>query len=193
MPETGRRLRSRSLVVLPGAFGFGILVAQVQWEEMTMQMVRAAALACGISLISLTGTASAGQFDGVQLKMLGIGDTSVTRIAKIVGEFEQKTGAKVTIDMLPYPGLIDKIVIETSSDKPTYQLLWVDSPWIGQLGEAGSLVDLTPLAKRDAEEIGLKDIIPVQLQENSWQGRLLAFPASGMTWLVNYRADLFEH
>ncbi len=132
-------------------------------------------------------------FEGVQLKMLGIGDTSVTRLAKISGEFEALTGAKVQIDMLPYPGLIDKIIIESSSDNPAYQLLWVDSPWVGMLGEAGALQDLTDYAKRDAAEIGLNDIIPVQLQENSWQGRLLAFPASGMIWHVNYRQDLFDN
>ncbi|MBN9552668.1 MAG: extracellular solute-binding protein [Alphaproteobacteria bacterium] len=132
-------------------------------------------------------------FAGVELKMLGIGDTSVTRVAPIVGEFEQATGIKVHIDQLPYPGLIDKIIVEASSDSPTYQLLWVDSPWVGMLGEAGALEDLTSRAKRDAAEIGLDDIIPIQLQENTWQGKLLAFPASGMVWSTNYRKDLFEN
>ncbi|MDQ0390980.1 ABC transporter substrate-binding protein [Labrys monachus] len=153
-------------------------------------------LAAAGGLLAVMGSTALAQqkpFEGVQLKMLGIGDTSVTRLAKITKEFEDLTGAKVQIDQLPYPGLIDKIIIEASSDKPTYQLLWVDSPWIGMLGEAGALQDLTDYAKRDAAEIGLDDIVPVQLQENSWQGRLLAFPASGMIWHVNYRQDLFDN
>lgn len=152
-------------------------------------------LACASALAVLTaGSAMAEKpFEGVELKMLGIGDTSVTRLAPIVGEFEELTGAKVQIDMFPYPGLIDKIIIEASSDTPSYQLLWVDSPWVGMLGEAGALEDLTDLVKRDAAEIKLDDIIPIQMQENTWQGRLLAFPASGMTWLNQYRADLFEN
>ncbi|MBO9475290.1 extracellular solute-binding protein [Shimia sp. R10_1] len=132
-------------------------------------------------------------FDGVELKMLAIGDTSVTRLAPIVDEFEELTGAKVQIDMFPYPGLIDKIVIEASANDPSYQLMWVDSPWVGVLGESGALEDLTDLVKRDAEEIHLDDIIPIQLQENTWQGRLLAFPASGMIWHQNYRKDLYEN
>ncbi len=147
------------------------------------------ALAAGIA-----GAASAEkEFEGVELKMLAIGDTSVTRLAPIVGEFEEMTGAKVQIDMFPYPGLIDKIVIEASANNPSYQLMWVDSPWVGVLGESGALEDLTDWVKRDAEEIHLDDIIPIQLQENTWQGRLLAFPASGMIWHVNYRKDLFEN
>jgi multiple sugar transport system substrate-binding protein len=151
-------------------------------------------LAAGAAmLISGAAWAQDKPFAGVELKMLGIGDTSVTRVAPLVGEFEAETGIKVHIDQLPYPGLIDKIIVEASSDSPTYQLLWVDSPWVGLLGEAGALEDLTARAKRDADEIGLKDIIPVQLQENSWQGKLLAFPASGMTWLQQYRADLMEN
>lgn len=151
-------------------------------------------LVCASVLALSAGAALAEKpFEGVELKMLGIGDTSVTRLAPLVGEFEELTGAKVQIDMLPYPGLIDKIIIEASSDSPSYQLLWVDSPWVGMLGEAGALQDLTELAKRDAAEIKLDDIIPIQLQENTWQGKLLAFPASGMTWLVQYRADLFEN
>ncbi|MGB5560283.1 MAG: sugar ABC transporter substrate-binding protein [Paracoccaceae bacterium] len=148
----------------------------------------------GTLAISLTGAAWAEkEFEGVELKMLAIGDTSVTRLAPIVDEFTELTGAKVQIDMFPYPGLIDKIVIEASANNPSYQLMWVDSPWVGVLGESGALEDLTDLVKRDAEEIHLDDIIPIQLQENTWQGRLLAFPASGMIWHINYRKDLFEH
>lgn len=148
----------------------------------------------GTLAIGLAGAAWAEkEFEGVELKMLAIGDTSVTRLAPIVDEFTELTGATVQIDMFPYPGLIDKIVIEASANNPSYQLMWVDSPWVGVLGESGALEDLTDLVKRDAEEIHLDDIIPIQLQENTWQGRLLAFPASGMIWHINYRKDLFEH
>ena len=145
-------------------------------------------LAMGIGNVSV-----ANNFDGIELKMLAIGDTSVTRLAPIVGEFEALTGAKVQIDMFPYPGLIDKIVIEASANNPSYQLMWVDSPWVGVLGESGALEDLTDLVMRDAVEINLDDVLPIQLQENTWQGRLLAFPASGMIWHQNYRKDLFEN
>ncbi|MCV2870332.1 extracellular solute-binding protein [Defluviimonas sp. WL0002] len=158
-----------------------------------MSFMRTVALTAALAAGAAGAANAEKQFEGVELKMLGIGDTSVTRLAPIVGEFEELTGAKVQIDMFPYPGLIDKIIIEASSDKPSYQLLWVDSPWVGMLGEAGALEDLTDLAKRDAEEIGLKDIVPIQLQENTWQGRLLAFPASGMIWSTNYRKDLYEN
>lgn len=158
-----------------------------------MKPVKMAVMAA-VAAVSLTATAQAQKdFDGVELKMLAIGDTSVTRLAPIVGEFEELTGATVQIDMFPYPGLIDKIVIEASANSPSYQLMWVDSPWVGVLGESGALEDLTDLVKRDADEINLDDIVPIQLQENTWQGRLLAFPASGMIWHVNYRKDLFDH
>lgn len=137
-------------------------------EEERMRTIRTLAYATALC-IGAAGSAMAEKpFEGVELKMLGIGDTSVTRLAPIVGEFEALTGAKVQIGMLPYPGLVDKIIIESSSDSPSYQLLWVDSPWVGMLGEAGALVDLTDFAKRDAAEIKLDDIIPIQLQENTW-------------------------
>jgi multiple sugar transport system substrate-binding protein len=159
-----------------------------------MKHFRLAAFAAGLVVMATgAGFAQDKPFAGVQLKMLGIGDTSVTRVAPIVGEFEELTGAKVQIDQFPYPGLIDKIIVEASSDSPSYQLLWVDSPWVGMLGEAGALEDLTERVMRDAEEVGLSDIIPIQIQENTWQGKLLAFPASGMIWSTNYRKDLMEH
>jgi multiple sugar transport system substrate-binding protein len=151
-----------------------------------------AGFAATISVAGMTAV-HAKDYEGVELKMLAIGDTSVTRLAPIVGEFEELTGAKVQIDMFPYPGLIDKIVIEASANRPSYQLMWVDSPWVGVLGESGALEDLTDWVKRDADEIHLDDIVPIQLQENTWQGRLLAFPASGMIWHQNYRKDLYEH
>ena len=158
-----------------------------------MKHLKSVALAGAVAVAAGSPAWAEKEFEGVELKMLGIGDTSVTRLAPIVGEFEELTGAKVQIDMFPYPGLIDKIVIEASANNPSYQLMWVDSPWVGVLGEAGALADLTDLARRDAEEIHLDDIIPIQIQENTWQGRLLAFPASGMIWHINYRKDLFEH
>ena len=162
-------------------------------EKKQMKLLKKAALA-GTMVLMATGSAWAeNKFDGVELKMLAIGDTSVTRLAPIVGEFEKLTGAKVQIDMFPYPGLIDKIVIEASANNPSYQLMWIDSPWVGVLGESGALEDLTDLVQRDAAEIHLDDIIPIQLQENSWQGRLLAFPASGMIWHQNYRKDLYDN
>ena len=158
-----------------------------------MKILKVGLLSCSI-LIGIASQAFAEKkFEGVHLKMLGIGDTSVTRLVKILDQFKEETGAEVTIDMYPYPGLIDKIVVETSSPTPSYQLLWMDSPWVGQLGEAGALLDLTPLAKRDAKEMGLADIMPIQLQENTWQGKLYAIPASGMVWGMQYRKDLFEN
>ena len=99
--------------------------------------------------VAACGSAWAAEFDGIELKMLAIGDTSVTRLAPIVGEFEEMTGAKVQIDMFPYPGLIDKIVIEASANSPSYQLMWVDSPWVGVLWESGALHDLTEWVMRD--------------------------------------------
>ncbi len=158
-----------------------------------MKYANIALAAAALSVAASGAALGQKQFEGIELKMLGIGDTSVTRLAPLVDEFEELTGAKVQIDQFPYPGLIDKIVIEASADTPSYQLMWVDSPWVGVLGESGALEDLTDLAIRDAEEINLDDIIPIQLQENTWQGRLLAFPASGMIWHQNYRKDLFEH
>ena len=98
-----------------------------------MKHVKSALLAGSVA-VAACGSAWAGEFDGIELKMLGIGDTSVTRLAPIVDEFEELTGAKVQIDMFPYPGLIDKIVIEASANRPSYQLMWVDSPWVGVLG-----------------------------------------------------------
>ena len=158
-----------------------------------MKMIKSLALAAGLIAATSGQSQAAQRFDGIELKMLGIGDTSVTRLAPIVSEFEKLTGAKVQIDQLPYPGLIDKIIVEASAGSPSYHLMWVDSPWVGVLGESGALEDLTSLVKRDAKEINLDDIIPIQIQENTWQGKLLAFPASGMIWHQNYRKDLYEH
>ncbi|MYK31621.1 MAG: extracellular solute-binding protein [Boseongicola sp. SB0670_bin_30] len=157
-----------------------------------MKHVKSALLAGSVA-VAAGGSAWDGDFDVIELMMLGFGDTWVRRLAPIVDEFEELTGAKVQIDMFPYPGLIDKIVIEASANRPSYQLMWVDSPWVGVLGESGALQDLTDWVIRDAEELHLDDIIPIQLQENTWQGRLIAFPAAGMIWHVNYRKDLFEH
>lgn len=158
-----------------------------------MKNLRYTALAGSVVLAACSAAWAEGEFAGVELHMLAIGDTSITRLAPIVNEFEALTGATVQIDQFPYPGLIDKIIIEASSNSPSYQLMWIDSPWVGMLGEAGALEDLTELVRRDAEEIHLDDIIPIQIQENTWQGKLLAFPASGMIWHVNYRKDLFEN
>ena len=80
-----------------------------------MRQFRMSAFAAGLAVtLSSVSFAQDKPFTGVELKMLGIGDTSVTRVAPIVGEFEEMTGAKVQIDQFPYPGLIDKIIVEAN-------------------------------------------------------------------------------
>ena len=139
------------------------------------------------------GVAAQSKYAGTKLKMLAVGDTAVTRIQTVLDQFIKDTGIQIEIDTFPYPGFIDKIVVETSSKSPTYQLFWVDSPWFGQLGEAGALYDLTELAKRDYDDFKVGEFVPGQLQEGSWQGKLYGIPSSGMIWMNHYRKDLFEN
>ena len=79
-----------------------------------MKMLKAGLLGCSILIGVATQAFAEKKFEGVHLKMLACADTSVTRLVKILDEFKNATGANVTVDLYPYPGLIDKIVVETS-------------------------------------------------------------------------------
>jgi multiple sugar transport system substrate-binding protein len=58
-----------------------------------MMHLKTMAWAAGVAILATANAwAQDKPFAGVELKMLGIGDTSVTRVAPLVGEFEALTG-----------------------------------------------------------------------------------------------------
>jgi multiple sugar transport system substrate-binding protein len=112
---------------------------------------------------------------------------------KVLGKsFEEKTGAKVVVDVIGYVELYQKITQDYASGTKLYDLATVDIMWSGEFENKGFTMDLTELMKADADEIDLDDIIPAMWSMGSWNGKQIAFPMAGYANSLIYRKDLLS-
>ncbi len=138
------------------------------------------------------GSGSDKPFEGVSLTMAVCAEQYADYLKVMAKEFSQKTGADMTIDIVGYVELYQKITQDYASGTKLYDLATVDIMWTGEFEKKGFTVDLTDWMKADASEIDLDDIIPVMWAMGSWNGRQIAFPMAGYANSLIYRKDLLE-
>jgi multiple sugar transport system substrate-binding protein len=69
-------------------------------------------------------------------------------------------------------------------------VVWTDSSVTQALGKAGILEPLNPYFKKD--HINLKKFFTTSLNDASWNGQIVGWPAVPMVYLIFYNKDLFD-
>lgn len=105
------------------------------------------------------------------------------------------TNIKVEYTPLAYAALFDKIVLTLKESSSAYDVLYLDDPWIPQLGELGWLTDIEALARESGVSIDLSDY-PEPVREVARHpyktGKLVGMPQMGNAQMFGYRRDVFE-
>lgn len=136
---------------------------------------------------------ASGETETKTIKFLTVGDPYVGAIKTLLPEFEEKYNIEVVVDSVPYLDMHGKAILELTSDTGAYDLISVDSPWIGEFTVGGHLLDLTDLVERDAEELQVDDFLP-----GAWEGlavyddQIIGLPLAPYYMYLHYRTDLFE-
>lgn len=126
------------------------------------------------------------------IKFLTVGDPYVGAIKAVLPEFEEKYNIKVVLDSVPYLDLHGKAILELTSDTGAYDLISVDSPWIGEFAEGDHLLDLNDLVERDKEELQVDDFLPGAWEGlATWNERIIGLPLAPYYMYIHYRTDLF--
>ena len=133
-----------------------------------------------------------GQTETKTIKFLTVGDPYVGAIKTLLPEFEEKYNIKVVLDSVPYLDLHGKAILELTSDTGAYDLISVDSPWIGEFAEGDHLLDLNELVERDKEELQVDDFLPGAWEGlATWDDRIIGLPLAPYYMYIHYRTDLF--
>lgn len=117
---------------------------------------------------------------------------------KLLPEFEQTTGIKVDLDVLPYADLLAKLRTEFLAGSSVYDAVMADCIWIPNFATAGYLEPISPFLADKAllpTDFNLPDVIPQvadYLGKFPANGEVYGFPFMTNTHVLAYRGDLFE-
>lgn len=107
------------------------------------------------------------------------------------GEFEQAHGAKVNIEAVNYSLMHEKLVPSLTASSSSYDVLIVDSYWVGEFKTAGWIKPLDELIARDKVDMGV--YFPSLMALNGKvQGKTYMLPFWHYAMGILYRKDIIE-
>ena len=127
------------------------------------------------------------------IRFMTVGDPYVGAIKALLPEFEAQTGIKVIVDSVPYLDMHAKALLELTSGTGSYDVISVDTCWIGEFAESGGLLELSELVNRDAQELDVDNFLP-----GAWEGlakyndQIIGLPLAPYYMYMHYRTDVFE-
>lgn len=133
-----------------------------------------------------------GSYDGQTLRIIMIQDPWVDAFDVVNERFEELTGARVVIDAFGYDETYNKEVLAGSSGSDEYDVVVLDSPWIGQFAESDFVEDLTPYIDEDADIVQFDDFVASFQEVARWDDEIVGIPFGAYFVMNHYRADLFE-
>lgn len=114
----------------------------------------------------------------------------------LVPEFNKAfPNVHVTIDGVPYTELLAKMMLDSTSPDPEYDVMLIDDPWVPQLAEIGALVDLkgAEVGAMTAADYDWGDFNSAPLAAGEWQGVQYAVPVRSNVLLRFYNRTLYKN
>jgi multiple sugar transport system substrate-binding protein len=117
---------------------------------------------------------------------------------KVVGIYEQQTGNKMKLDVVPFGGLLEKARNSVRSGQSPYDLMMLDTQWTIEFYEGGFV---TPLSEIDTSFELPKEVLRYGDSgywnaQKRWRtadgGKLMAYTVLGNVQLLYYRGDLLK-
>jgi multiple sugar transport system substrate-binding protein len=127
----------------------------------------------------------------INVMMEGVPDTEY--VQALLSKFEEKTGAKVNIEVLNYALMHEKLVpqLTAAEGSGSYDLIVVDNYWVAEFNRAGWLL---PLDERIAASTSIKidQYLPSMLEMvGTYKGKTYMLPFYNYAMALVYRDDLF--
>jgi len=140
------------------------------------------------------GTYTQKPFEGKTINVALVAEPRSDALKKLLPEFEQLTGVKVNMEILPYPTLQEKQAVAVTQGTGAYDVVHVDCVWIGQYAGQGLVIPVEDfIAKTDPKVLALDDFIPSVLSEQGmWEGKIYGLPFIQAVFGLHYRTDIFE-
>ena len=130
--------------------------------------------------------------DGKTLRIIMIQDPWVKAFDTIDQEFQKLTGATVAVDSYSYDDVHQKEVLMGNSKSDSYDVVVLDSPWVGEFQQGGYVMDLKPYVAKDSAILAWDDFVPSFQQVATWKDQYVGVPFGAYFVMFNYRTDLFK-
>src|SRR5213080_2867992 len=117
---------------------------------------------------------------------------------KVVGTYEQQTGNKIKLDVVPFGGVLEKARNSVRSGQSPYDLMTLDTQWTIEFYDGGFL---SPLKEIDASFALPKEVLSYGDSgywnaQKRWRtadgGKLMAYTVLGNVQLLYYRGDALK-
>jgi multiple sugar transport system substrate-binding protein len=105
--------------------------------------------------------------------------------------FEAQSGIKLDIQKSPFGEYASKILADAATKAGTFDVVLVETNRLGDLSNAGYLVDVTEWVEKydpDIEDF----IFPISSTASQYNGRYVGLPTDGDVFIFYYRKDLLE-
>jgi multiple sugar transport system substrate-binding protein len=120
----------------------------------------------------------------------------ITHAVPVIGEptdihakqFEELTGAKVSVVHVPFGDLFQRILIPFQTGQNAYDVLFYPSLWIGDLSPYLAAV---PDTYKDTA--GFKDVTRNYIDVATWNGNVIQYPVDGDRHYLKIRSDVFDN
>ena len=130
-------------------------------------------------------------FAGKELTMIYFDATYARAAEAVIPEFEEQTGAKVTLIVAPYASLYEKEFTDLVSGGGAYDIMQVASQWDGQFAQYMAPID--DMLAADKDVINIDDFIPgVTRVTGTWNDVRFGIPNACDAYGIIYRTDIFE-
>lgn len=133
-------------------------------------------------------------YDGTTINVALVAESRSDAIKELLPEFEEQTGIKVNLDILPYPTLQEKQFTAVTQQSGAYDIVHVDCVWMGQYAGQGWLEPATDfIAQTDPEVLQIEDFHPRVLAEQSmWEDVVYGLPFINAVHVLYYLPEVLD-
>jgi ABC-type glycerol-3-phosphate transport system substrate-binding protein len=122
------------------------------------------------------------------------GHPSSTAYDRIKGEFEELTGIKVNLEIIPYEELPQKVLLGFSQKSTDYDIVMNDSLHIQGYVAINYITSLDEFVNNSElnQYWNAGELVPTYLKAMQYDGKTYGFPVYGESTFLMYRKDLFQ-
>lgn len=115
---------------------------------------------------------------------------SVDILIKKIPEFTKATGIDVRVESIAYETMMEKEILDLKTKQGTYDVYWIEAPFLERYYKLGGLADINALAKE--LNMDLSDFPQGLVDSFSYDGALRALPFESNPMVMIYRTDLLK-
>jgi len=157
----------------------------------------AAFLTLGVSFAQAWSLEEAAKdYKGTEIKVIFLDRPGYRATIKMLPEFEQKTGIKVSPEIVPYESTREKEVLDFSA-QGDLSIALVDLVWLGEFAESGWIVPIDDIKKKFPDlidpDLDLNDFFPLLLNAfGTWNNTVYGLPFDNYSGLLYYNKDMLK-